>query len=197
MTAQRARILEAAMELFLDEGYDRVSVEKIATSARVSKSAIYDQFGGKEPLFDAVIGYCCEGVGAPPAAPLDNDFDLADVLFNAGQIAAYRVFQPKGLRIIRLVLGSYNHNPKLARIFWEHGPVWAAQYIAEAIAVVKKRKRRRNIDPHELSIEFLNECVGAHLFTVILGVAKYPTHKEIDKTITRIVDDFIERHRLE
>jgi len=197
MSEQRTRILAAATELFLDEGFDRVSVEKIATAARVSKTAIYQQFGGKEPLFDAVIGYSCEGVAAPDLEPLEEGFDLYEVLVNSGRTAAYRILQPKAMRIIRLALGSYNINPKLSKIFWQHGPVRAAHQVAEALARVKKKRRLRKIDPHNLSIEFANEIVGPFLFTTMLGVTSYPTHKEIDTAIERITSDFLIRHGLD
>lgn len=193
---QRARILHAAMELFLDEGFDRVSVEKIASEARVSKSAIYDQFGGKEPLFDAVIGFCCEDVEAPSLDPLGEDFDLRDVLLDSGRAAAFRILQPKALKIIRLALGAYAQNPKLAKIFWEHGPMRAAHHVAEAISRKTARARRRKVDAHALSIAYLNECVGAFFFTTMLGVTRHPTQKQIDLELVRITDDFLERHKL-
>lgn len=196
MSEQRTRILDAATELFLAEGFDRISVEKIATLARVSKTAIYNQFGGKEPLFDAVIGYSCEGVGAPELEPLQDDFEIKDVLINAGRTAAYRILQPKAMRIIRLALGSYNINPKLSKIFWEHGPVRAAHHVAEALSRVKKKRRLRKLDPHELSIEFANEIIGPFLFTCMLGVTPFPTHKEIDNIIERVTSDFMDRHNL-
>ena len=119
------------------------------------------------------------------------------VLTNAARTAAYRIIQPKAMRIIRLALGSYNVNPKLTKIFWEHGPLRAAHHVAEAFARIKKMRRLRKLDPHELSIQFLNEIVGPFLFTVMLGVTPYPSHKEIDKKLSRVIDDFLTRHDLD
>ena len=50
----RARILEAAAELFRTHGYD-VSMDAIASVANVSKQTLYNQFGSKEDLFKAMI----------------------------------------------------------------------------------------------------------------------------------------------
>lgn len=196
MSTQRTRILDAATELFLKEGFDRVSVEKIATLAHVSKSAIYNQFGGKEPLFDAVIGYSCENVGAPDLEPFGEDFDLHEVLVNAGRTAAYRILQPKAMRIIRLALGSYHINPKLCKIFWEYGPARAAHHVSEALARVKKKRKLRRLDPHQLAIDFSNEIVGSFLFTSMLGVTPFPSHKEIDAVVDRVTVSFLTRHGL-
>lgn len=49
----RARILEAAFELFVEKGFAAVSMREIAESSEVSKSLIHHHFGGKEALWEA------------------------------------------------------------------------------------------------------------------------------------------------
>jgi AcrR family transcriptional regulator len=48
---KRRAILDAAAPIFGDEGYERASVDAIASAAGVSKPTIYSYFGGKEQLF--------------------------------------------------------------------------------------------------------------------------------------------------
>lgn len=194
---QRERILNAATELFLKDGFDRVSVDKIAAEAHVSKTAIYQQFGGKEPLFDAVIGYSCEGIDAPDIEPLPDEFDLRTVLKTAGEAGLYRILQPRAMNVIRLALGSYSFNPRLATIFWEHGPVRAVNLVAEAINRVIEKKSLNHLDAEKLSYSFINEILGPFLFTLMIGVTTYPEKREIDEALDRIIDSFLKRHGLE
>ncbi|MEU6734842.1 TetR/AcrR family transcriptional regulator [Streptomyces physcomitrii] len=56
---KRAAILAAARELFLAEGFDRSSVDAVAARAKVSKRTVYDYFGDKRTLLQAVV----DGVG--------------------------------------------------------------------------------------------------------------------------------------
>src|SRR5437868_12962540 len=56
---KRAAILEAAMALFPDRGYDGTSVEAIAQAAGVSKLTVYSHFADKETLFGAAVTECC------------------------------------------------------------------------------------------------------------------------------------------
>lgn len=51
----RARILAAAREAFLRDGYQRTNLGEVAASAGFSKGAVYSNFGGKADLFTAVI----------------------------------------------------------------------------------------------------------------------------------------------
>ena len=50
-TATRDLILEAARELFVSEGYDGVSMRKVAEKIEYSPTAIYVHFADKEQLF--------------------------------------------------------------------------------------------------------------------------------------------------
>lgn len=52
---KRAAILAAARELFLADGFDRSSVDAVAARAEVSKRTVYDYFGDKQTLLQAVV----------------------------------------------------------------------------------------------------------------------------------------------
>ncbi|MFE7440238.1 TetR/AcrR family transcriptional regulator [Streptomyces chartreusis] len=54
-TVKRAAILSAARELFLADGFDRSSVDAVAARAEVSKRTVYDYFGDKQTLLQAVV----------------------------------------------------------------------------------------------------------------------------------------------
>ncbi|CAN5366471.1 TetR/AcrR family transcriptional regulator [soil metagenome] len=53
-TVKRAAILAAANELFVADGFERVSVDAVAAHAGVSKRTVYDYFGDKGSLLVAV-----------------------------------------------------------------------------------------------------------------------------------------------
>ncbi len=48
---RRREILDAAAPIFGEEGYERASIDAIASRAGVSKPTVYSHFGGKEQLF--------------------------------------------------------------------------------------------------------------------------------------------------
>lgn len=52
---KRAKIIAAARELFLSEGFDRSSVDAVAAKAGVSKRTVYDYYGDKQHLLLAVM----------------------------------------------------------------------------------------------------------------------------------------------
>lgn len=67
----RARILEAALELFSKYGFRGTSVREIADEAGVSTGSVYHQFPDKESLFHALLDRYWEEV-RDPAHPLNQ-----------------------------------------------------------------------------------------------------------------------------
>ncbi len=51
----KSRILSSAKELFLEKGYDVVTLRELAEKAKVTTGALYNHFESKEGLFDAII----------------------------------------------------------------------------------------------------------------------------------------------
>jgi AcrR family transcriptional regulator len=52
---RRPEVLDAALKLFLDHGYQGTSMEAIARAAGVTKPVVYDCFAGKDALFRALL----------------------------------------------------------------------------------------------------------------------------------------------
>ncbi len=52
---KRAAILDGAIDVFISLGYELASMDKIAETAGVSKRTVYNHFGSKENLFQAVL----------------------------------------------------------------------------------------------------------------------------------------------
>jgi len=55
MTEKKEKILNAALELFAQEGFKSTSTSKVAKKADVSEGLIFRHFGNKEGLLEAII----------------------------------------------------------------------------------------------------------------------------------------------
>ena len=52
---RREQLIEIGRSLFAAKGFEAVSVEEIASTAKVSKPIVYEHFGGKEGLYAVVV----------------------------------------------------------------------------------------------------------------------------------------------
>ena len=72
--ARTDAFLMAAKRTFLDFGYDTVSMDEVAEAAGTTKRTLYNHFGSKERLFEAVVHF----VAHLSAANLQDPAQLAD-----------------------------------------------------------------------------------------------------------------------
>lgn len=61
----RMNILQKALQLFYEKGYDAIGVQEIADAAGVTKPTLYHYFGSKYGLLEAVAGRICAVEGRP------------------------------------------------------------------------------------------------------------------------------------
>ena len=55
MNDTRERILEVALDLFVEQGYDKTSLREIAEQVGVTKAALYYHFASKEAIFRTLM----------------------------------------------------------------------------------------------------------------------------------------------
>lgn len=116
---KRAAILAAARELFLADGFDRSSVDAVAARAEVSKRTVYDYFGDKRTLLQAVVDAVGQSLVATIRRTLDDT--LTDRAVAAGLEEALVTF---AMRISTDMLGSaeYSTLQRLVRVESGHLP---------------------------------------------------------------------------
>lgn len=124
--SNRVAILDAAGALFLEAGYDRTSLARVAARAGVSKATLFKQFPTKAELFEATVlaaGGTPEGelVDPPP-----GDFHAG--LVALGTAYAELLTRPRMANLIRLVIAESPRFPELRERTFDFGtlPVLAA-----------------------------------------------------------------------
>ena len=117
----RSTILAAATTLFLDLGYDRTSLARVAEAAGVSKATLFKQFPTKASLFEAMV----LAVGEPPATPvaIPPTGDLHAGLRALGREYADMLTRPRTARLIRLVIAEAHRFPELRERTFDFGTV--------------------------------------------------------------------------
>lgn len=106
---KRVKIIAAARDLFLADGFDRSSVDAVAAKAGVSKRTVYDYYGDKQNLLLAVVEESSSAVlnmieqGISDHLSEFEDLAQALILF-CGQIVASANGSSDYIALIRLVM---------------------------------------------------------------------------------------------
>ena len=115
-------IAQAALRLFLRDGYERTSVDAIAAEAGVSKRTIYNRYGDKENLFRSVLHDTFTTMMAtlpPHSRRAHSDAKVTDVQRDLTAFAREAAFTlttaPDRIALIRLILAEAPYFPALLR----------------------------------------------------------------------------------
>jgi AcrR family transcriptional regulator len=142
--ATTSALVDAARELFAEDGYAATSLDAVAATARVTKGAVYHHFASKRALFEAVFAREVERLRAALAAVYVRKKDPWDA-FHAGCRAFLEECLEPGLQRIVLLDG-------FAAIGWEamrrqEAPLLEAMEVAITRAVDAGRIAPRPAGP--------------------------------------------------
>ena len=97
---RKAELLDTAMRLFAEKGYDNVSVRSVAREAGVASGLAYHYFDSKQRLFDAAIGHYAERCSEGMRAALDDGaLSLDEKIEGAIAAATEHAAFPHGSRL--------------------------------------------------------------------------------------------------
>ncbi|QQQ80102.1 TetR/AcrR family transcriptional regulator [Saccharothrix sp. 6-C] len=115
---KRALIVEAATALFLELGYDRTSLARIAERSGVSRATLFKQFPSKAALFDAIVTEswsAADEEGPPPAG------NVVDGLSTLGRRYAELLGRARMTDLFRIVIAELPRFPELAQAQFSRG----------------------------------------------------------------------------
>ncbi|TYL50924.1 TetR/AcrR family transcriptional regulator [Agromyces mariniharenae] len=124
--ANRVAILDAATDLFLESGYDRTSLARVAERAGVSKATLFKQFPTKAALFEATVLAAGDSPDETIELPPPGAFHAGLVML--GRAYAELLSRPRVAELIRTVIAESPRFPELRARTFDFGtlPVLAA-----------------------------------------------------------------------
>lgn len=126
------RILTAATTIFLEQGFNRASLDHVAVEAHVGKTTLYSRYETKEALFDTVIQHCvCEAL--QDINPQRVQGTVEDKLQQSGVALAKATLTPFILSIMRITLAENARFPELARKTFHLGFGACVERIADVL----------------------------------------------------------------
>lgn len=115
----RAAILRAATDLFLELGYDRTSLARVADRAGISKATLFKQFPTKAELFEVAVLAAGDSQDADLEEPPSGDFHAG--LVSLGMAYAELLSRPRMSELIRAVIAESARFPELRERTFDFG----------------------------------------------------------------------------
>jgi TetR/AcrR family transcriptional repressor of mexJK operon len=126
-------ILDAAITLFLRDGYSATSMEAVAAASGVSKRTLYARFPDKAALFQAAVTRLIAKWMPSFEAALEHAESLEDALLRAARQMLAAALAPEALALYRLVIAEAERFPELGRVLQQAGAGGAVARIADLL----------------------------------------------------------------
>jgi TetR/AcrR family transcriptional regulator, regulator of autoinduction and epiphytic fitness len=111
---KRETILEAAVQVFIEEGYDNASMDRIAERANASKRTVYNHFSSKDALFQTILAKFIGEQQALKQIPFDPKRRLEDQLSDFADAVLFMVNTPAHLGLSRILTAMFTREPEKA-----------------------------------------------------------------------------------
>ncbi len=188
---KRGAVLAAAAKLFLEEGFDAVSVDRIAACAGVSKATVYKHFRDKAGLLSAIVEARCREYLDPPLSVDTLPDDCREALERLAVRFVEMVTEERTRALYRLVLSEAPRYPELARAFYDSGPRRALGGLARYLEEQVSRGRLVPMDPVRAAEQFFGMLSGPFHMRAMLGVGAAPSGAERQAHVRAAVESFL------
>jgi AcrR family transcriptional regulator len=185
-------MLQAAAEVFLEQGYEGARLEQIISRSGGSLSTLYAEFKGKEGLFAALINEICErmvcalpALDVSPAAPAD------EVLLSFGLAYMRLLLEPVSLALYRIAMSEGVRRPELSHAIYEAGPGAAAHRLSEYLERQHAIGALDIVDPGLSARHFLEIVKGDLHLRALLGLGTLPSGEEVRECVASAVCTFL------
>lgn len=183
--ARREAILDAALTVFAESGFEAARLDDVAAKAGVAKGTLYLYFKDKEALFEEVVRGAAspivERLGALAAAP---ELSMARMLEAMFELFEKEVLGTKRKLIIRLILAEGPRFPRIAEFYYRD----VVGRILPMVAKIAQRAAERGELPND-AIARYPQLVAAPLLLAVIWDALFARIKPLD------VADFLRAHR--
>lgn len=187
--ARLAKMLAAATELFLRDGYDQTSIDAILELSGGSKATLYAYFPTKEDLFRAVI----DGVMVNNAyIELDPSRDIRAMLTEFAVSRLHVIFSPQHRAVLRLIIAERERFPDLASLYYERGPQRSHRLLVEYLAALKAKDLLAIDDPEEAAEFFVGMLLHRWYKELLLLRLPTPATGVLEQRAEHVVGRFLE-----
>jgi AcrR family transcriptional regulator len=188
---KRADLLRIATDMFLEQGYDAVSVEAIVQRAGGTKTNVYKHFGGKAELFAAAVeALCRELVRSVTQVELDG-LEFEDALRAYGRAFLRTVLGERALKQHRMIVAESVRFPDLGRRWIAAGPEAAYRSLATYLARQQAAGKLRPGSPRRLAALFLDMLTFDLHHRLLVAGASPPKPRELRRIVEEAVQVFL------
>jgi AcrR family transcriptional regulator len=183
------RLREAAIEAFVDNGFEGTTMEAVAAAAGITKRTLYAKYADKQALFAAVIPRALADMPFLGVAIEVPDGDLTNSLCQLARQIIERLVDPTAVRLRRLAMLEADRIAELDPV--EGADMWSTSLLS-IVHLLATHAEAGEIVADDLEVAadlFLAMVAGGP--TVWADFGLFRSTEELERHIARAVDLFL------
>jgi AcrR family transcriptional regulator len=186
--ARRHAFLEAAREVFLEQGYEAASVNDVVRRAGGSLATLYAQFGNKEGLFFAVLQDQHERFTRAMTPECVDHLPLEEGLQAIGERYVRGLLARENRAFYRIMIGEARKFPEQMRRYNATG---GADKVTSVLADYLRARGVMKDDPEYAASMLLQLWRSHHHYRAVVDDAYEVSDKEIASHVARTMRTFL------
>ncbi|OOY28681.1 hypothetical protein BMI90_07020 [Thioclava sp. L04-15] len=185
-------LTDTAALMFLEHGYEAVSIDELIAQVGGSRRNIYQHFGGKKGLFIEAITRLCKEAAKPLAEMKIEELEARLALSAFGQRVLEIILQPRSLSLHRLMIAEGARFPELAQAVWYSGHQHAINLLASWLRQ-RPLGEFKSFNALEMQAEqFISMLVTGPQLRSLIGLSDHPpSSDEIAYLASETVETFL------
>lgn len=187
-------LLDRALELFLERGFEVATIDAIAADVGMTKRTVYGLYPDKKSLFTATVQRAIERWIVPMETlrAVETD-DLEETLRAVARIRLANAISPAGLRLTRILNAEAYRFPDLYTLAYEQGTRPTIDYLVDLLRRHSKSGETRVTRPELAAAAFMSMVVGGPTRVFVWGGSL--SEEEIEERIRYCVRLFLDGAR--
>ena len=176
---REVQILEAALEVLAEVGYDRLTMDAVALKAKASKATLYRRWNGKVSLIIEALHHHHQHGG--PASPVDTGSLRGDLI--ASYCGTGGLTEKPEVAAFGAILTAIMRDPEFAAAFRRDV---VAPKLAASREMFERAIERGEIGP-DVDIDLLAPALAGIVMHRLILVGEAPTEDVITSVIDQII----------
>ena len=169
--ARRQAMLDAATELFLEQGYERTSLSDIVSRSKGSRSTLYSLFGNKEGLLKAMVEDMTADIWTVVRGGGEDLPFTEESLVELGVRFTEAALAPRSVAVFRIIAAVGTQQPAIAQMYFDMGPRLVERLLGQRFALTYG-EQSPPVDPERLVSVFLGAVLGVFHTRRLLGLSE-------------------------
>jgi len=180
--ARRGELLDAALEEFLEHGFELTTIEMVAARINMTKRTVYARYPDKASLFGAAVQLAVERQIVPRSVLEGFDKgDLAETLASIARLRIRQVMTPNGLRLQRIINTESYRFPEIFTANLEQSARPVIDFVAGLLDRAITAGQIAPTDSGLAASAFMSMVVGGQVRAIVSG--RLPTEAEMDMKV--------------